>query len=98
MFRLIRHAYRKMILKLMFDRYVLNNSLIEDNIENTITVRGCKVDPDTLKKKFYHLMLYYPDFAFIFFWRIKKIAIAGGNCLLVMSNVKSLEVRKLMVV
>ncbi|WP_321253597.1 serine acetyltransferase [Psychroserpens sp.] len=61
-----------MILKLMFDRYVLNNSLIEADIENTITVRGCKVDPDTLKKKFYHLMLYYPDFAFIFFWRIKK--------------------------
>ncbi len=72
MFRLIRHAYRKTILKLMFDRYVLNNGVIEADIENTIAVRGCKVTPDTLKKKFYHLMLYYPDFAFIFFWRIKK--------------------------
>lgn len=35
-------------------------------------VRGCKVSRNSIKKKFEHLMLYYPGFAFIFFWRIKK--------------------------
>lgn len=72
MFRLIRHAYRKTILNVLFSNYVAGNIVIQADIENTVAVRGCKVDPDTLKKKFYHLMLYYPDFALIFFWRIKK--------------------------
>lgn len=69
---LIKHAVRKLIVASLHKKYVVGSSTIQQDIEHTIAVRGCKVSPGTLKKKFYHLMLYYPDFAFIFFWRIKK--------------------------
>ena len=70
--RLIKHAFRKLLLIGLFKRYVLDNEIIQKDIEQTISVRGCQVKPDTLEKKFHHLMHYYPDFAFIFFWRINK--------------------------
>lgn len=69
---LIRHALKKWLLHKLFNRYVVNNTIVQADIEQTIHVRGCQVTPNTWKKKFEHLMIYYPDFAFIFFWRIKK--------------------------
>jgi len=70
--RLIKHAFRKLLLIGLFKRYVLDNEIIQKDIEQTISVRGCQVKPDTIEKKFHHLLHYYPDFAFIFFWRINK--------------------------
>ena len=69
---LIKHALKKWLILRLFNRYVNDNIIIQGDIDQTIQVRGCKVNPNTLKKKFEHLMIYYPDFAFIFFWRIKK--------------------------
>lgn len=70
--RLVKHAIRKILLIQLYKRYVVHNEVIQKDIEQTIAVRGCKVQPNTLEKKFCHLMHYYPDYAFIFFWRIKK--------------------------
>lgn len=68
----IKHAYRKSLASILFKKYVEDDVVIQKDIDQTIKVRGCKVNPETIQKKFYHLMLYYPDFAFIFFWRIKQ--------------------------
>ena len=63
---------KKMLISILFKKYVLKNKVIQQDVDNTIAVRGCTVDPDTIERRFYHLMMYYPDFAFIFFWRIKR--------------------------
>ncbi|WP_211362533.1 LbetaH domain-containing protein [Bizionia algoritergicola] len=55
----------------LYNLYVTDNAFIQADIEQTIEVRGCVTKPNTLKKKFEHLMIYYPDFAFVFFWRIR---------------------------
>ena len=69
---LIKHAFKKWLVHGLFNRYVVSSAIIEADINQTIRVRGCQVVPNTLKKRFEHLMIYYPDFAFIFFWRIKR--------------------------
>lgn len=70
--RLVKHAFRKLLIIGLFKRYVKQDASIQADIEHTIAVRGCQVTPDNIEKKFHHLMHYYPDFAFIFFWRIRK--------------------------
>lgn len=72
LFFLINHALKKLLLLKLFNRYVANDKTIQEDITQTINVRGCSVKSDTIKKKFEHLMIYYPDYAFIFFWRIKR--------------------------
>ncbi|MDG5492239.1 serine acetyltransferase [Psychroserpens sp. SPM9] len=67
---ILRHAYKKLLLRALYKRYVINDNVIQDDVLETIRVRGCKVNPDTIEKKFYHLMLYYPEYAIIFLWRI----------------------------
>lgn len=69
---LIKHAFKKILIINLFKRYVSNSKVIQGDINQTIKVRGCQVKPNSLKKKFEHLMIYYPDFAFVFFWRIKR--------------------------
>tara|TARA_R100001377_G_scaffold82282_1_gene62516 strand:+ start:343 stop:933 length:591 start_codon:yes stop_codon:yes gene_type:complete len=69
---LVKHAFKKWLIIKLFRQYVLNNDIIQADINQTIKVRGCNVKPNTLNKQFEHLMIYYPDFAFIFFWRIRK--------------------------
>lgn len=71
--RILKHAFKKILVIQLFNRYVSNNDVIQGDINQTILVRGCKVIPETSKKKFEHLMIYYPDFAFVFFWRINKL-------------------------
>lgn len=63
---------KKMLIPVLFKKYVSSNELIQKDIYQTIAVRGCKVPSDSLNRKFYHLMVYYPDYAFIFFWRIRR--------------------------
>lgn len=69
----IKHFIKKIIVKKLFKHYVSKDIIIQQDIEQTIKVRGCSVKGDTLEKKFEHVLIYYPDFALIFFWRIGKI-------------------------
>lgn len=71
MIRLLKHAFRKFLIMRLYTKYVVDNPIVQADIENTINVRGCTVKPPTIEKKFHHLMLYYPEFAIIFFWRMK---------------------------
>ncbi len=72
MIHLVKHIIRKLLLNRMFKRYVVSHKLIQEDIATTIGTRGCVVTPPTLRKHFFHLMLYYPEYAMIFFWRIRK--------------------------
>ena len=69
---LIKHGFKKILLKKLFNKYVKNNELIVQDIEQTFIVRNCTVNKNTIEKKFEHLMIYYSEFAFIFFWRTKN--------------------------
>lgn len=69
MIRLVKHGFRKLLIKRLFNRFVSSNAIIQKDIEQTISVRGCRVKSNSIEKKFHHLMLYYPEYAFVFFWR-----------------------------
>lgn len=69
---LIKHAFKKLLLHRLFKRYVVNDLVIQEDIINTLQVRGSKVQHESIEKQFNHLMLYYPEYAFIFFWRLGK--------------------------
>lgn len=68
----IKYIFRKLLINALYRRYVANNNLIQEDILQTLKVRGSKVQSESIKKQFSHLMLYYPDYAFIFVWRINK--------------------------
>ncbi|OUS02025.1 hypothetical protein A9Q86_05080 [Flavobacteriales bacterium 33_180_T64] len=72
MISLLKHAHRKYLITRLYSKYVSNNLIIQEDIEQTVSVRGCTVNPNTIEKKFHHLMLYYPEYAHIFFWRINQ--------------------------
>lgn len=65
------HLLKKILLKSLYRKYVKLNSLVQKDIEQTFSVRGCKANKKTIQKKFEHLMIYYPEFAYVFFWRTK---------------------------
>jgi serine acetyltransferase len=67
-----KHILRKLLIKSLYKKYVVNNALIKEDINQTLKIRNSNVQEASMAKKFDHLMLYYPDFAFIFFWRIDK--------------------------
>ena len=67
-----KHIMKKLLLYRIYERYVISNDLIKEDIAATITSRGCNVLSPSIKRCFFHLMLYYPEYAMIFFWRIKK--------------------------
>lgn len=68
----LKHIIRKLILPPLFRKYVEQNPTIKADIYQTLKVRGSKVISKPIQKQFYHLMHYYPEFAFVFFWRIKR--------------------------
>lgn len=67
------HAFKRILLGGWYKRYVVNNVVIQTDIKQALQVRGSKAQDYALAKQFDHVMLYYPDFAFIFFWRINKL-------------------------
>ncbi|WP_026753220.1 serine acetyltransferase [Sediminibacter sp. Hel_I_10] len=67
----LKHLLKKLVLPSLYKTYVAENEIIAADIHQTLSVRGSKVASKSLKEQFYHLMHYYPEFAFIFFWRIK---------------------------
>lgn len=68
----LEYILKKLVLPSLYKRHVENNLLIQQDIRNTLEVRQSKVRTQTLRLQFYHSMLYYPEFAFIFFWRVNK--------------------------
>ncbi len=64
------HLLKKRVLHRMYKQYVANNTVIQEDIEISFLKRGCTAKDKTIKTKFNHLMLFYPEFAVIFFWRI----------------------------
>lgn len=68
----IKRILKKLLIRSFYKRYVANNLVIQEDIKQTLKVRGSKVQMQTIEKQFKHLMTYYPDHAFIFFWRINK--------------------------
>ena len=65
------YILKKILLKVLYRKYVKLNGLVQQDIEQTFEVRGCKANKNSIQKKFEHLMVYYPEFAFIFIWRTK---------------------------
>ncbi|MCX7549062.1 hypothetical protein OS188_13985 [Xanthomarina sp. F1114] len=66
----IKHAFKRLLLRRLYKRYVPSNLVIQADIKQTLQVRGSKVQKESIEKQFNHLMLYYPEYAHIFFWRI----------------------------
>uniref|UniRef100_UPI00404B174D hypothetical protein n=1 Tax=Gelidibacter sp. TaxID=2018083 RepID=UPI00404B174D len=71
--RFIKLLFKKLLVKALYKRYVAHNATIQADVQQTLKVRGGKMASAPIKKQFCHLMLYYPEYAFIFFWRIKKV-------------------------
>lgn len=67
----LTNILKKLIVHRLYREYVQQNEVIQKDVEQTFEVRGCKANKNSVQKKFEHLMIYYPEFAFIFFWRTK---------------------------
>ncbi|WP_417214459.1 serine acetyltransferase [Bizionia sp.] len=67
--QLLIHAFKKLLLQRLYKRYVVTSPVIQADIKQTLLVRGSKAQYATLEKQFQHVMIYYPDYAYIFFWR-----------------------------
>ena len=68
---LTRVFISKAFLPYLYNKYVKNNEVIIEDINQNFHIRSQKRNL-SLKKKFLHLLVYYPEFAFVFFWRIKS--------------------------
>lgn len=77
--QLLNHAFKKLLLRGLFQRYVINDKVVQADIKQTLQVRGSKLQNDSMEKQFSHLMLYYPDYALVFFWRINKLRYCWRN-------------------
>ncbi|MCK0125024.1 hypothetical protein MWU76_11485 [Gelidibacter sp. F2691] len=67
-----KHILKIVLIKSLYKSFVIDNGVIQEDIDQNIMVRNCSVRQETMANKFKHLMLYYPDFAFLFFWRINS--------------------------
>lgn len=70
--RFIKLILKKLLVKALYKHYVAHNATIQADVQQTLKVRGSKMVSASIEKQFYHLMISYPEYAFIFFWRIKK--------------------------
>ena len=68
---LIRLFLNKFLATFLYEIYVKKNAYIVKDIQNNIVVRQIK-DKENIRKNFSHLLLHYPEFAFIFFKRINN--------------------------
>jgi len=68
----IKFLFKFLLIKFYFKKYVINNKTLILDINHNISCRSKKNVNNNLGSKFKHLMFYYPDFSFLFFWRIGK--------------------------
>lgn len=71
--KFLNHLRKKVVIKKLYQMFVVDNELIKKDIEETFRARKCKANEKDIKGKFKHLMYYYPEFAFVFFHRTKRI-------------------------
>ncbi|WP_218841436.1 LbetaH domain-containing protein [Winogradskyella costae] len=69
----IKHVIKKLLIRILYKRHVASDLVVQEDINQTLQIRGSKVQHDSIEKQFNHLMIYYPDYAFIFFWRISNL-------------------------
>jgi serine O-acetyltransferase len=68
----LKYIIKKILIASLYRTYVVGDAIIQEDIDQTLKVRNSKVQEASMTDKFKHVMLYYPDFAFLFFWRIKR--------------------------
>jgi len=73
----IKHIIKIAYIKFFYKRYVRDISSIQLDIEANISFRSPQHLRMSQEKKFKHLMVYYTDFAYLFFWRIDKFNIVN---------------------
>lgn len=69
---LSRIIVNRLIVNYLFKKHVVNNSIVKNDITNNLNVRKVKGKSD-LQLDLAHLLLHYPDFAFMFLYRISKV-------------------------
>src|SRR5688572_21034363 len=75
----IKHGVKKILIWRWYGKYINNNKALQEDILQTLLVRGSKVKFKDMKHRFSHLMIYYPEFAYIFFWRLKTKRPLGAS-------------------
>ncbi len=68
-----KYIFKRCLLYIWYKRYVKDNTVIQADIHQCLKVRGSKQIKQPLNKQFNHLMIHYPDYAYVFFWRINKL-------------------------
>lgn len=68
----IHNLFKTLLIRSLYKRYVVNDVVIQADVLQTLKVRGSKMASASLQHQFKHLMLYYPEFAMVFFWRINQ--------------------------
>lgn len=66
------YLFKRLLCFYWYRRYVGKDKRIIEDVLQTVQVRGCAVASESEEKQFTHLMVYYPEYAFLFFWRIKS--------------------------
>ena len=69
---IVRVLISKLFIYYLFKKYVIHNEILKEDIIQNFKIRSSNKENITLYKKFSHLLIYYPEFSFVFFWRIKS--------------------------
>ncbi len=69
---IVRVLVSKIFIYYLFKRYVVHNSILKEDIIQNFKIRSSKAEVEKLYVKFSHLLIYYPEFSFVFFWRIQS--------------------------
>lgn len=67
---LLRKVICNFFIYFLYEKHVKNNELIQQEIKHNYLIRVNKNLAKNTKQKFSHLLLYYPEFAMVFLWRI----------------------------
>ena len=65
-------SWRKFLFQGFASVMYWGNQVLIDDIERTYLAGAVPVKIPVFPDKFKHLMIYYPSYAFLFFWRIKR--------------------------
>lgn len=62
---------KKLYADILYNGYAKNSNEVKQDISFNYEFRKCQNSNKSLREKFIHLIIHYPEFAFIFFWRHK---------------------------
>ena len=69
---IVRVLISKLFIYYLFKKYVIHNEILKEDIIQNFKIRSSNKENITLYKKFSHLLIYYPEFSFVFFLRIQS--------------------------